>query len=310
MAGRHEHHHEHAGADQHDHGPATFDRAFVIGIVLNSVIVVAQIGFGIFANSIALVADALHNLSDVIALVLAFVASRLARRGPSQRFTYGYRKSTVLAALANAGMLLVAMGGIVWEAIQRFFNPEPVASGIVMGVALVAIVVNAATAYMFMHGRESDLNVRGAYLHMAGDAAVSVGVVIAALLIGVTGWLWLDPLMGIGIAGMILWSSWALARDSMHLALDAVPAGIDRAEVEAYLLSLDGVTAFHDLHIWAMSTTETALTVHLIRPGAGIDDSFLASAVAEIDGRFKISHATIQVERDGSACKLAPGDVV
>lgn len=306
----HAHHHDHSHAHGNTHTPATFDRAFLIGIVLNTIIVVTQVIFGVAANSLALIADAAHNFSDVIALVLAYVASLLARRGPSPRFTYGYRKSTVLSALANAGMLLVAMGGIVWEAIHRFMTPEPVASGTVIGVTLVAIVVNAGTAYAFMHGREGDLNIRGAYLHMAADAAVSVGVVVAALFTKLTGWLWLDPLTGIGIALVILWSSWGLARDSFNLALDAVPAGMDRLQIEAHLRSLPGVTGVHDLHIWAMSTTDTALTAHLVRPEGTLDDAFLAAASAEIEHRFKIGHVTLQVERDGATCKLAPDEVV
>lgn len=304
------HSHGHGHGPGHVHAPATFDRAFLVGIVLNTLIVVTQVIFGVAANSLALVADAAHNFSDVIALVLAFAASRLARRGPTARFTYGYRKSTVLAALANAGMLLVAMGGILWEAIQRLINPEPVASGTVIGVAIVAIVVNAGTAYAFMRGREGDLNIRGAYLHMAGDAAVSVGVVVAALLIRLTGWLWIDALTGIAIALLILWSSWGLARDSLRLALDAVPSGLDRQAVETYLRSLPGVTEVHDVHIWAMSTTDTALTAHLVRPHSGLDDAFLVEASRAIDHRFKINHVTLQVERDGSHCKLAPDEIV
>lgn len=306
----HDHGHGHSHSHGHAHAPAAFDRAFKIGIFLNILIVVFQIAFGLYANSLALIADAAHNFSDVIALVLAFVAALLARWPPRGRYTYGFRKTTVLAALVNAGLLLLAMGGIIWEALGRLQSPAPVAGPVVIGVALVAIVINAMTAYLFMSGKDSDLNVRGAYLHMAADAVVSVGVVVAAAMMMVTGWQWIDSVAGLLIAAVILWGTWGLARDSMRLALDAVPDRIDHHGVEAYLRSLPGVEGVHDLHIWAMSTTETALTAHLVRPGARLDDAFLSEIEETLAHRFEIAHATIQIEEDGNGCSRSAAGAV
>lgn len=307
----HDHDHHHHGHG-HSHAPADFDRAFAIGITLNTIIVIAQVVFGFLANSLALLADAAHNFSDVVALGLAFGAALLARRPPSEHYTYGLRKASILAALANAALLVFATGGIVVEAVQRLLHPAPVGNAIVMGVAALGIVVNGATALLFMRGRHGDLNVRGAFLHMAGDAAVSLGVLLAAAGTMATGWLWLDPAMGLVIALVILWGTWGLTRDSINLALDAVPAGIDRQAVERYLRGLPGVGSVHDLHIWAMSTTEVALTAHLVRPGAGLDDHLLAEIGEALRQRFGIGHATLQVEAGDLAhpCALAPNEVV
>ena len=302
--------HSHAIGHGHSHGPASFDRAFAIGTVLNIGIVLAQLVFGYFANSLALMADAAHNLSDVAGLLLAWGATWLSRRSPTAERTYGFRRASILAALGNAALLLVATGGIAVEAIRRFAEPQQLEAGTVIWVAALAIVLNGAVALMFMRGRHDDLNIKGAFLHMLGDAAVSLGVVLAAALTLWTGWLWIDPAISLGIAMFVLWASWGLARSSVNLALDAVPENVDREQVEAYLNSLPGVTEVHDLHIWAMSTTETALTAHLVRPNAGLDDGFIAAACERLDRDFKIHHATFQIEHSREACRLAPDHVV
>ena len=281
MAHQHDHHdHSHAhGHAGHSHAPDNFGFAFAVGIALNTAFVAAELVFGYAANSLALISDAVHNFSDVIALVLAWAAGWLARRRPTERHTYGYRRASILAALANAGLLLIAVGAIAVEAIDRIRQPAEVAGLTVVLVAALGIVVNGATALLFMRGRHGDLNIRGAYLHMAADAGVSAGVVVAALAIMLTGWLWVDPAISLVIAAVVLAGSWGLARDSVNLALDGVPRGIALAAVRDYLGQLEGVTEVHDLHVWAMSTNETALTAHLVRPG-GTDDSFLHQVCA------------------------------
>lgn len=294
--------HDHGGTGhQHDHGVKNYGSAFAIGIVLNLVFVAAEAMYGWLANSLALLADAGHNLSDVLGLVLAWGAIALARRQPTKRRTYGLRRSSILASLANALLLLIAVGAIAWEALGRFQHPEPVASGTVMLVASIGIVINGVTAWLFASGAKSDINIRGAFLHMAADAAVSVGVVIAALAMRATGWLWLDPAVSIGIVVVITVGTWGLLRDSVNLAVDAVPAHIDPVAVETYLAELPGVTMVHDLHIWAMSTTEVALTVHLVKPDALIDDGWLESIRHELHERFEIDHTTVQLERGDDA---------
>lgn len=307
----HSHAHSHAGHGHagHSHAPADFGFAFAVGAGLNTAFVVVELGFGYAANSLALISDALHNLSDVMALLLAWGAAWLAGKRPTETHTYGYRRASILAALFNAGLLLVAVGGIAAEAIERFRAPTPVAGWIVLLVAALGILVNGGTALLFMRGRHDDLNIRGAYLHMASDAAVSFGVVVAAVLIMLTGWLWIDPAVSLGIAAIVLLSGWGLARDSVNLALDAVPKGIELASVQSYLAGLDGVIEVHDLHIWAMSTNETALTAHLVRPG-GHDDAFLHMICEELSHRFRIHHATLQVETSAATCRLAPAHVV
>ena len=296
----------------HSHAPASFGRAFAIGIALNTAFVVIEATFGILAHSLALVADAGHNLSDVLGLVLAWGASVLVRRSPTLRRTYGLRRSSILAALFNAVFLLVAIGIIAWEAVGRFAHPQPVAGGTVIWVALVGIVINTATALLFLAGRKDDLNIRGAFLHMAADAGVSLGVVLAGIAIIFTGWQWLDPTVSLVIVAVILLGTWGLLRDSVNLALDAVPEGIDAEAVTAYLAALPGVAEVHDLHIWGMSTTETALTAHLVIPGIRDGDALLARVCAELHDRFGIEHATVQVERGDPAhpCTLASGEVV
>jgi cobalt-zinc-cadmium efflux system protein len=289
--------------------PDRFDTAFAIGAFLNTAFVVAELVFGYMANSLALISDAVHNLSDVIALLLAWGGAWLAGKRPTETHTYGYRRASILAALFNAGLLLVAVGGITVEAVNRLREPAEVAGWTVVWVAALGILVNGGTALLFARGRHGDLNVRGAYLHMAADAGVSLGVVVAALLIMVTGWQWLDPAISLCIAAVVLVSGWGLARDSLNLAMDAVPKGIDLPEVRDYLAGVDGVLDVHDLHIWAMSTNETALTAHLVRPG-GHDDAFLHHVCAGLSHRFGIHHATLQIELSGETCKLAPAELV
>jgi len=305
------HSHDH-GRHGHTHAPASFDRAFAIGVSLNVAFVLAEFIFGLRAHSLALVSDAGHNLSDVLGLSLAWAGSVLARRGPTPRRTYGMRRFSILAALGNAGFLLIAVGAITVEAIARLYHPEPVASGSVMIVAAVGIVINTGTALAFMRGRHGDLNIRGAFLHMLGDAAASAGVVVTGLLLSITGWMWLDPAVSLLLVALILWSTWGLARDSLNLALDAVPPGIDPDQVTELLRELDGVMEVHDLHIWGMSTTDVALTAHLVRPCGGNEDAVLAEATRELSARFGIAHATIQLERGLAIhpCELAAPDKV
>ena len=296
--------------DDHDHAPKNFGFAFAIGTALNLALVLAELTFGLLSNSLALISDGVHNFSDVLGLLLAWGGSWLAARRPSASRTYGFRRASILAALGNAALLLVATGGLLVEALQRLADPQPVATDTVLWVASAAIIVNTATALLFLRGRADDLNIRGAFLHMTADAAVSLGVVVAAIIIGQTGQFWLDPALSIAVGVVILWSGWGLMRDALNLALDAVPARIDRSAVEAYLASLSGVIEVHDLHIWGMSTTETALTAHLVRPNAGWDDALLADIAHELDHRFGIQHATIQFETGALECRLAPAQVV
>lgn len=307
----HSHRHQQAEAVA-GHRDDPLGRRFALGVALNLGFVGIEAAYGFLANSLALLADAGHNLSDVLGLVLAWAATILARRQPTGRRTYGLRKSTVMASLANAVLLLVVIGAIAWEAVRRFGVPEPVAATEVMIVAAIGVVINGATALLFLSGRQHDLNIRGAFMHMAADAGISLGVVLSALAMTATGLLWLDPATSLVIVVVIAVGTWGLLRDSLDLALDAVPSGIDPEAVAGFLASQPGVTAVHDLHIWAMSTTEAALTVHLVRPGAGTDDAWLAEITETLRRRFTIPHATIQVENgDGpEACRLAPAHVV
>lgn len=296
----------HAHHDHGDHAP-DFGRAFAIGIGLNLAFVVAEVVFGTIAHSLALLADAGHNLSDVLGLMLAWAATVLVRRLPTRRRTFGLRKSSILASLFNGLLLLVAITAIAWEAILRLRHPEPVASGVVIGVAATGVLVNGVTAWLFLSGRKGDMNIRGAFLHMTADAAVSAGVVVAAFAMRRTGWLWLDPLVSLSIVVVIAFGTWGLLRDSVNLALDAVPQGIDPGEIETYLAGLPGVVAVHDLHVWGLSTTEAALTVHLVKPDATIDDALLGRINADLHRRFGIDHATVQFELgdDAHPCKKA-----
>jgi len=289
-------------ATGHHHRAATYDRAFALGVALNVIFVVTEAVFGVIAGSTALLADAAHNFSDVLGLLLAWGASYLSRRPSSARRTYGWRSSSILAALLNAVVLLVVTGAIAWEAVQRFGASGQVGGGIVALVALVGVGINTATALYFMRGRKIDLNIRAAFMHMVADAAVSAGVVVSGVAILFTGWAWIDPVVTLLIAAVILGSTWGLLRESVNLALHAVPEGIDPEAVEAYLTGLPGVTAVHDVHIWAMSTTETALTAHLVKQDARDDDAIIAEASRVLHGRFRIEHTTLQWERGPDAC--------
>jgi len=310
------HSHSHAHDHTHSHGGdargARLGRAFAAGIALNVAFVIAEVVLGLMANSLALVADAMHNLSDVVGLVLAWGASALALRPPSARFTYGFRGSTILAALANAMLLLVVTGGIAWEALHRLKNPGIVNETLMIWVSIAGIVINGVTAWFFMADRKSDLNVRGAYLHMAADAGVSAGVALAGAGMLLTGWLWLDPAVSLVIVATIFVGTWGLLRDSVKLALHAAPESVDPGEVRGYLCALKGVAEVHDLHIWGMSTTETALTAHLVMPAGHPGDDFIAHVVHDIEHRFRIGHVTLQIEMGTSAnpCALAPDHVV
>lgn len=310
------HSHGHGGHGHgHGDGAGSTDRyygtAFAIGVTLNIGFVVVEALFGLLSNSVALLADAGHNLSDVLGLLVAWGATVLARRQPTARYTYGYLGSTILAALANAVFLLVATGAIIWEAFGRFNSPEPVAAPTVIAVAAVGIAINGVTAWLFASGRAKDINLRGAYLHMVADAAVSAGVVVAGLGMLATGWLWLDPAVSLVVSVIIVWGTWGLLRDSIQMSMKAVPAEIDPASVRGYLEGLPGVARLHDLHIWPMSTTETALTCHLVMPGARPADDFLVGVTRELRERYAIGHATIQIETsEAIACALEPDSVV
>ncbi|MCA1525734.1 cation diffusion facilitator family transporter [Bradyrhizobium yuanmingense] len=306
----HGHTHDHGHGHGHVHAPANFGKAFALGITLNIALVVAEAVYGYVGNSTALLADAGHNLSDVLGLVIAWGASIAARRAPKGRFTYGFRASTILAALANAVFLLVATGAIGWEAILRLREPEPVAGVTVMVVAGIGILINGFTALLFAGGRKDDINIEGAYLHMAADAAVSLGVVVSAALIIWTGWLWVDPITSLIICATILWSTTSLLRGSIDMSMAAAPKGTDLAAIRAFLLARPGVSAIHDLHVWPISTTETALTCHLVMP-AGSDDAFLMQTTELLKTSFRIGHTTLQVEtHPDNGCALAPDDVV
>ncbi len=300
--------HDHSG---HSHEPPKdFGRAFAVGAGLNAAFVAVQIGFGIAAGSVALIADALHNLGDVLGLLLAWGASGMGRWLPTARRTYGWGRSSILASLINAVVLLLGAGAIAVEAVQRFGNPAPVAGGIVIWVAAVGILVNGGTALLFMKGREGDLNVRGAFMHLVADALVSLGVLLSGAGILLTGWQWLDPVTSLVIVVVITWGTWGLLVQSADLALDAVPRGVDPAAVQEALAGLPGVDEVHDLHIWALSTTQNALTAHLVSgsPGEGL----VEAACAVLHERFGIDHATVQVEGPALAarCRLRPAGVV
>lgn len=312
----HDHHgHDHDGHNHHGGGhvhlPASFGRAFAAGIALNAGFVLVEVVYGFLSHSVALLADAGHNLGDVLGLLVAWTASVLVRRAPSARFTYGLRSSSILAALFNAVFLLLTIGAISLEAIQRLTRPEPVSAVTVMVVAAIGIVVNAATAWLFAAGRKGDLNLRGVFAHMAADALVSAGVVVAGLVILMTGWLWLDPVVSLAINAIIVWGTWGLLRDALGMSLAAVPVHIDPVAVRKFLAAQPGVAGLHDLHIWPMSTTEIALTCHLTMPDGHPGDAFLLGLCGQLSDRFGIGHATLQIETDPqSACALAPDDVV
>ena len=303
--------HDHSHADHdHSHVAVAGNAAFATAVVLNVGFVVAEVAYGLAANSLALLSDAGHNLTDVFGLLIAWGAMHLGKSMPTKRRTYGLRRSSILVALINAVVLLIVVGGIAWEAIGRFVRPEAVDAGIVTWVAAVGILVNGVSAGLFMAARKHDLNIKGAFLHMAGDALVSLGVVLTGLAILATGWDWLDPVVSIAVSAVIVWGTWGLLTESLNLAMDAVPAGIDAHKVEAYLAVQPGVTSVHDLHIWGMSTTEVALTSHLVMSRPPADDNFLAAICDELRSRFGIGHVTIQIEHGTAVCRQAPDNVV
>ena len=304
MGSGHSHSHDdgHDHVHGHSHAPKDFGRAFLIGIVLNTGFVIVEAVYGWLSGSMALIADAGHNLSDVLALLLAWGASVAAKKPPTGRFTYGFKSSTILAALANAGLLLVAIGAIAFETFHRMAEPAPVQGMTMVIVAGIGIAINAGTALMFMRGRDQDINIRGAYLHMAADALVSVGVVLAGFAILMTGALWIDPVVSLIIVLVIAWGTWGLLKDSVAMSLLAVPKGVSEANVRGFLAGKAGVKAIHDLHIWPMSTTETALTAHLVMPGGHPGDAFLREIARELEHHHRIHHTTIQVETSRGDC--------
>jgi cobalt-zinc-cadmium efflux system protein len=311
-----EHRHDHG--DDHDHGraahvraPASFGAAFAIGIGLNLGFVGVEAAYGFFANSVALLADASHNLGDVLGLGAAWLASELTKRTPSGRFTYGLRGSSILAALFNSVFLMLTVGAISLEAIRRLGAPEPVAGKTVMIVAAVGVFVNGVTAALFASGREGDINLRGAFLHQASDALVSTGVVVAGLVVLLTGWTWLDPLVSLAVNAIIVWGTWGLLRESLGMSMAGVPPSVNPAEVRDFLATRPGVASIHDFHVWPISTTEFALTCHLVVPAGYPGDAFLHGLATDIANRFKIGHSTLQIETDpDGVCALAPDEVV
>jgi len=308
----HGHDHSHSHGHGHSHAPKEFGKAFAIGALLNTGFVIAEVIYGISANSVALLADAGHNLSDVLGLLLAWGASVLVKRAPSARFTYGLRSTSILAALSNAALLLLVTGGIAWEAIVRFRHPTDVEGITVIVVAAIGVAINLTTAALFMSGRKDDLNVRAAFMHMAGDAAIALGVVVAGIAIIYTGWHWIDPLTSLVISLLVIWGTWGLLRDSVNLALHAVPAGIQTEEVQQFLATWPGVSEVHDLHIWGMSTTETALTAHVAFPSGHPGDAVLQKVATELQEHYSIGHVTLQIETGdtGAMCALAPSHKV
>ena len=301
-------------AEDHNHShhraPDNLNIAFAIAVALNIALVIAQVGYGVFAHSVALLADAGHNFGDVLGLLLAWGAVILSRKNPTAKYTYGFRSTSILAALLNGGLLLVATGAIAWEAIQRVAEPTPVAGATVVVVAAIAILVNSFSAWL-LRNKHDDLNARGAFLHLVSDAAVSLGVLVGGLVILKTGWYWVDPVVSLGISLVIVWSTWGLLREAVNMSLDAVPASINPNEVRKYLEGLAGVVRIHDLHIWPISTTEVALTCHIIMPKGHPDDSFMAKVAEELQEKFGISHTTLQSELGTEEdCALEPAEVV
>jgi cobalt-zinc-cadmium efflux system protein len=303
------HDHDH---DHHHHGPKTHGRAFAVGIALNLGFVAIEVIYGVLSHSVALLADAGHNFGDVLGLGLSWGATALATLKPSARRTFGFRRTTIVASVANALILLFVTGGLAWESVRRLVSPEPAQGKTMIVVALVGAVVNTASALLFMAGSKDDLNLRSAFLHLASDAVLALGVAVAGGVILFTGWLWLDPAASIMLAIAILAGTWSLMRKSLNLMLDAVPEGIDPAEVKAFLSALPRVVEVHDLHIWAMSTTETALTAHLVMPGNWCEPTFIAGACKGLHEKFDIDHATLQIdpEEASAPCALAPDGVV
>lgn len=307
----HDDHADHSHGHGHSHAPKDFGLAFAVGVSLNTGFVIVEAVYGFLSNSMALLADAGHNFSDVLGLLIAWGATILARRKPGGRYSYGLRSSSIVAALINALFLIVAISIISFEAIQRFSEPASVAGKTVIVVAAIGIVINTATALMFMRGSKGDINIRGAFLHMAADAAVSAGVVVAGFVILGTGWTWIDPTVSLAIVAVIAIGTWGLLRDSVNMSLHAIPPGVDQDAVADFLKARPGVAAIHDLHIWSMSTTETALTVHLVIPAGFPGNTFNVDLARELKSQFAIDHPTVQIETQAAAdCALEPDDVV
>lgn len=299
------HNHTHQSGNAGKKQTIDYNRSFAIGVLLNVLFVVIEAGYGISAQSIALIADAGHNLSDVFSLLLAWGAAYLATKPATEKKTYGFRKITIMASLASAIMLLIALGGITWEAFGRLFDPQPVAGMTVIVVAAIGVIINALTALLFVSGQKYDLNIKGAFLHMAADAGVSFGVVVAGILILQTGWLFIDPLISFFIVAVVLVGTWSLLRDSFNLAIDSVPENIDIAGVRDYLLNIEHVCGIHDLHVWPLSTTATALSVHLVINDIPLEKDFLAKIQQKLHDRFSIEHSTIQLEKsEDNPCML------
>lgn len=282
----------------HSHSPNSYNLSFAVGISLNIIFVLIEAVYGVLADSLALIADAWHNLSDVAGLLLAWGANYLSSRPATARRTYGLRRVTIMASLISAVLLLFALGGITWEALERFAVPSAPDGLVIITVAAIGVIINTATALLFVSGQRHDLNIRGAYLHMAADAGVSLGVVIAGGAIMLTGWLWLDPLISLLIVVIVLLGTWDLLKDSLNLSIDAVPKGVNMSELSHYLLGLEGVSQIHDLHVWALSTRQNALSVHLVRNKDEIDNTFLHEIQEHLHHHFHIEHVTIQVEKD------------
>ena len=303
-----QHHHDHGHDHNHSHhhhvNPNAMGKSFAIGLAANLAYMVVEIIAGLAVHSVALLADAAHNASDVLGLLAAFVAGRLAMRAATATFTYGMRRASILAALANASLLLLVTGGIAWEAVLRLIHTPQVGGGTVMLVAAGGILVNGGSALLFMRGQE-DLNVRGAFLHMAGDAALAAATVVAGGIIYFTHWNWVDPITSLVVAGAIIAATWSLLRQSVALSMDAVPAGLDTAKISACLAGVAGVISVHDLHVWPVSTTETALTAHIVRADAAQDAALLDAAQHELEEHFGIQHATLQLEMAGFDCACA-----
>jgi len=315
MSGHH-HHHGHIHHSHHDrhgphgHMPTNFSRAFALGIALNTIYIIVEVTYGLLSGSMALLADAGHNLSDVLGLAVAWAGAELSKRPPSKRFTYGLGGSSILAALLNALFLLVACGAIAWEAIGRFSAPSEVASKTVIIVASIGIAINFGTAMLFMRGQKEDINIRGAFLHMMADAAVSAGVVIGGIMILYSGFNWIDPLISLFIVALIFWSTWGLLSEAVRMSLAGVPRGIDVEQVLSALSDLPGVETVHDLHIWPMSTSETAMTAHLVIPGGHPGKGFLANVEASMKEQFAIHHITIQIELEDEEAEICQTDCV
>lgn len=286
---------------EHSHLPVNYNRAFAIGVALNLIFVAVEVGYGVVADSLALITDAGHNLSDVLGLLLAWGASWLATKSATESRTYGFRKVTIMASLISAILLLIALGGIAWEAIGRLFQPRQVAGGIIILVAAIGVVINTFTALLFVSGKDHDSNIKGAFLHMAADAGISLGVVVAGIAIFYTESLWIDPVVSLSIVLVILMGTWGLLRESINQIMDAVPEGVDTTGLQEYLAGLENVRTIHDLHVWPLSTTEIALTVHLVVCDDSLDNDFLRGIQRHLHDRFGIAHSTIQVEREDPA---------